>query len=79
MNTVPKGLQYCFWEPTATLYMTLFFCQRYNRLAPYAVLLQDHGFGGYYSNFGAGGVMEKIAQATKVLPEWLIVGPHTQA
>ena len=55
------------------------FCQRYNRLAPYAVLLQDHGFGGQYSNFGAGGVMEKIAQATKVLPEWLIVGPHTQA
>lgn len=50
-----------------------------NRPAPYAVLLQDHGFGGNYSNFGADGVMEKIAQATKVLPEWLIVGPHTQA
>lgn len=45
------------------------FCQRNNRPAPYAVLLQDHGFGGNYSNFGAGGVMEQIAQATKVLPE----------
>lgn len=55
------------------------FCQRNNRPAPYAVLLQDHGFGGNYSNFGANGVMEKIAQATQVLPAWLIVGPHTQA
>lgn len=55
------------------------FCQRNNRPAPYAVLLQDHGFGGNYSNFGANGVMEQIAQATQVLPKWLIVGPHTQA
>ena len=54
------------------------FCQRDNRLAPYAVLLQDHGFGGNYSNFGAKGKMEQIAQATQVLPEWLIVGPHTE-
>jgi hypothetical protein len=55
------------------------FCQRNNRPAPYAVLLQDHGFGGNYSNFGAGGVMEQISQATNVLPAWLIVGPHTNA
>lgn len=55
------------------------FCQRNNRPAPYAVLLQDHGFGGNYSNFGASGVMEQIAQTAKVLPEWLIVGQHTQA
>ncbi len=55
------------------------FCQRNNRPAPYAVLLQDHGIGGNYSDFGANGVMEQIAQATRVLPKWLIVGPHTQA
>ena len=55
------------------------FCQRNNLRAPFAVLLQDHGFGGNYSNFGANGLMEKIAKSTEVLPEWLIVGPNTQA
>lgn len=55
------------------------FCQRNNRPAPYAVLLQDHGFGGNYSNFGADGLMEQIARATQVLPEWLIVGTQTKA
>ena len=55
------------------------FCQRNNRPAPYAVLMQDYGFGGNYSNFGAGGMMDQIARTTKVLPECLIVGLHTKA
>lgn len=55
------------------------FCQRNSRPVPYAVLLQDHGWGGNYSKFGTDGVMHTIAQTTQVLPQWLIVAPNTQA
>lgn len=40
---------------------------------PFAVVLQDHGFGGNYDKFGAGGLMEKIAERSHCYPEYLLV------
>jgi hypothetical protein len=53
------------------------FCQD-NQVAPFAVLLQDHGFGGNWSVFGKAGVMHDIAQKTDRLPELLLVGVGTE-
>lgn len=53
------------------------FCQTPQR-PPYAVVLQDHGFGGNYDQFGRGGLMEKIATTAQVFPELLLVGSNTQ-
>lgn len=52
------------------------FCQAGRERAPFAVLLQDHGFGGNYDRFGAGGLMERIAGRTGVFPRFLLVGDH---
>lgn len=48
------------------------FCQDGQR-SPYAVLLQDHGFGGNYSNWGRWGVAARIATETRRLPQFLLI------
>jgi hypothetical protein len=48
------------------------FCQD-GRLAPFAVVLQDHGYGGNYTTFGAGGLLHTIAVRTSRFPEMLLV------
>lgn len=42
-----------------------------------ALVLQDHGFGGNYSWFGRGGLLEDIAQKCGAFPKLMLVGPHT--
>jgi hypothetical protein len=49
------------------------FCQETSLGAPFVVLLQDHGFGGNYDRFGAGGALERIVLRTGVFPEYLFV------
>jgi len=44
---------------------------------PFATVLQDHGFGGQYSSFGAGGLLEKIAHRSQQWPEYLLVAEGT--
>jgi len=53
------------------------FCQPKSISRPYLVLLQDHGFGGNYTEFGKDGLLYKIAERTKVLPEFLLVAEDT--
>jgi hypothetical protein len=54
------------------------FCQEQGRIPPpYAVLLQDHGFGGNYDRFGAGGLMAEVAARTETWPQWLLVAANT--
>ncbi len=54
------------------------FCQDDDVEQPFAVLLQDHGFGGNYDKFGRGGLLELIAErATNDLPPWMLVGDNT--
>ena len=53
------------------------FCQPGQR-PPYAVVLQDHGFGGNYSRFGADGLLERIARESRTFPEFLLVASTTE-
>jgi len=54
------------------------FCQPERVSAPYALVLQDHGFGGNYSDFGEGGLLENIALRRQVFPRWLLVAQTTR-
>lgn len=53
------------------------FCQ-HGRNAPYGVLLQDHGFSGNYSSFGADGLLNKIIERSRVYPRWVLAGRNTR-
>lgn len=54
------------------------FCQA-NSKALFALVLQDHGFGGNYTTFGKNGYMHDIAKKCKSYPEYLWVGTNTHA
>ena len=45
---------------------------------PFAVVLQDHGFGGNYDRFGKGGLLDKIATTTCYRPQYLLVAERTE-
>lgn len=46
----------------------------HNMIAPLAVVLQDHGFGGNYNGFGRDSLLEEIAVKSNVYPRLLLVG-----
>lgn len=54
------------------------FCQENGTPPPFAVVLQDHGFGGNYDRFGQGGLLERIAIRSRTFPEWLLVAQNTR-
>lgn len=54
------------------------FCRARAR-APFAVVLQDHTWGGNYSVWGTGGSLEQFAMATGRLPDSLLVAKNTRA
>lgn len=49
------------------------FCQKNQVPPPYAVLIQEHGFGGNYDKFGRDGLLERIAHQCQVFPNFLLV------
>ena len=53
------------------------FCQADSGLAPFAIVLQDHGSGGNWSAFGGRSVLWRLALAR--LPPWLLVADNTKA
>jgi len=54
------------------------FCQGAGHSVPFAVLLQDHGFGGNYDSFGGGALLERIALRCNVVPRRLLVAEDTR-
>ena len=52
------------------------FCQP-NARAPYAVVVQDHGYGGNWTKFGQGGQLEQVAYDINRLPEILLVAENS--
>jgi hypothetical protein len=54
------------------------FCQEDSVSAPFALVLQDHGFGGNYDRFGRCGLLERLATRCEVMPRWLLVGENTE-
>lgn len=53
------------------------FCQELHHSPPFAVLLEDHGFGGNYDRFGRGSLLERIAMECDVVPRWLLAAKNT--
>ncbi len=54
------------------------FCQA-TVAAPFAVVLQDHGWGGNWTTFGHGGALENLALFARRLPQFLFVAENTIA
>ena len=54
------------------------YCQDDGTPAPFLVVIQDHGSGGNYDEFGQGGILERIARQCGQLPQWLLVGKNTE-
>jgi len=53
------------------------FCQDNSPGVPYAVILQDHGFGGNWTHFGGDSRLWRLAAARP--PRWLLVADGTPA
>lgn len=51
---------------------------RQARPTPYAILLQDHGYGGNWTTFGRGGALHGLVKAARRFPEWLLVASNTK-
>jgi hypothetical protein len=73
----PKRLAILFLFADGIATYDALFCQARNKSEPFAVLLQDHGFGGNYDKFGMGGLMERIALHTQIKPTYLLVSEDT--
>lgn len=66
-------------------YEALFCNRRFRQVThdPFAIILQDHGFGGNYALFGGAGgrgdrnLLEQIARRGNVLPQFLLVADNT--
>jgi hypothetical protein len=54
------------------------FCQSDSVGPPFAVLIQEHGFGGNYDKFGQGGLLDRIAQKCQVFPKFLLVAEGSE-
>ena len=54
------------------------FCQ-VTATPPFAVVLQDHGFGGNWTSFGQGGALENLASIVGRWPRFLFVAANTIA
>lgn len=54
------------------------FCQQDSISPPFAIVLQDHGFGGNYDRFGRGGLFEAIAGRCNARPKMLLVATDTR-
>lgn len=87
-DTVRNGVSRCYVFKSGRNILTLLqifgeahwvyeqvFAKR-NRAA-FGVLLQDHGMGGGWTQFGGHSTLYTMAQSH--LPEWLVVGENTQA
>ena len=75
----PGRLAVLFLGADGILSYDVLFCQPGHQSAPFAVLLQDHGFGGNYDSFGRAGILARIVTQTAIRPQWLLVGSNTPA
>jgi len=76
-NHGPERLAILFLGADGIATFDALFCQVWSK-GVFAILLQDHGFGGNYDKFGRGGLMETIADRSNVWPTWLLVGDGTE-
>lgn len=55
------------------------FCQKQFAVKPFALVIQDHGFGGNYDKYGQGGLLWRIANQCDALPQFLWVAENSRA
>ena len=73
----PKRLAILFLCADGIAAYDALFCQQ-RSMPPFAVVLQDHGFGGNWTRFGRDGVLEGLASTTGSLPGFLLVATNTE-
>lgn len=66
---------FLFADGIATYYQL--FVKEYAK-APWLFLLQDHGFGGNYDEFGRGGILDEIIQKNHCYPQFVICATNTR-
>ena len=69
------AVTFLFADGIATYYQL--FCMEYKK-APWIFLLQDHGFGGNYDQFGAGGLLDAIITKNGIRPQHVICADNTR-
>ncbi len=72
----PKRLAILFLCADGVAAFDALFCQATTQAA-FAIVLQDHGWGGNWTRFGRGGGLEQVAAATQRRPEFLLVAKNT--
>ena len=71
----PRRLAVLFlYADAVAAYDALYYQEAHGRRPPFAILLQDHGFGGQYTPFGADGLLHRVAERRGRLPDLLLVG-----
>lgn len=48
------------------------YCQPNSFESPFAILIEDHGFGGNYDSFGSGSLLEKISESAIISPKYIL-------
>ena len=66
---------FLFADGIATYYQL--FVKEYAK-APWLFLLQDHGFGCNYDEFGSGGILDKIIQKNHCYPQFVLCATNTR-
>ena len=69
------AVTFLFADGIATYYQL--FCMEYKK-APWVFLLQDHGFGGNYDEFGEGGLLDTIIKRNGIRPQFVICASNTR-
>ena len=78
-NHAPCRLAILFLGADGIAAYDALFCQRDSVSPPFAVVVQDHGFGGNYDRFGRGGLLEHVARGCNVIPKWLLVAENSDS
>lgn len=75
----PERLAILFLGADGVAAYVALFCQKVSLSSAFAVVIQDHGFGGNYTGFGRGQLLEALATRCDASPPWLWVADDSLA
>jgi len=73
----PERLAILFIYKDAYSLFDELFCQKNSRKQLFAILLQEHPFGGNGDEFGGRGLLQKLALRFQIVPEFLLIAEYT--
>ena len=68
----PKRLAILFLGADGIATYDAIYCQQDSYESPFAILIQDHGFGLNYDFFGSEGLLEKISDSANKFPKYIL-------